>query len=140
MGPLTLARWRLDLVSDRWDDLGSWNDRLRKSDDPVMRSNADVNVAIERLYHGRTAESLKAYDAALTTLGPKGSQNSAGTRNQMAEVLLEKGQIADALAMARRALDDARGAGIQPVQSSIWPRVPTAVSANTATRPASLPR
>ena len=114
----TLGRWRLDLVSDRWDDLAATDQRLRKSDDPVLRAAADSNLALERLYHGRTGEALKAYEAALGSLGPKGSVNSAGVRNAIAAVLLERGQAADALAQARRALDDARGAGPQPTQSS----------------------
>ena len=117
-GPVAQGRWRLDLVNDRWDDLGSWRQQLRKLADPAQRSAADTNLAIEQLYHGHTSDALKAYDAALATLGPKGSQNSAGIRNQIAVVLLEKGQDADALTMARRALDDARGAGGQVVQSS----------------------
>ncbi|HMB79122.1 MAG TPA: tetratricopeptide repeat protein, partial [Vicinamibacterales bacterium] len=117
-GPVALSRWRLDLVSDRWDDLASWREQLRKSADPVLRSGADTSLAIEQLYHGHTSDALKSYDAALATLGPKGSQNSAGIRNQMAALLLEKGHVADALAMARRALEDARGAGPQPTSSS----------------------
>ena len=117
-GAVAMARWRLDVVSDRWDDLASWNERLRKSAEPVFRSAADSNVAIEHLYRGRTRDALKAYEAALGSLGPKGSVNSAGVRNAIAALLLEHGQAADALAQSRRALDDARGAGPEPTQSS----------------------
>jgi tetratricopeptide (TPR) repeat protein len=117
-GAVAIDRWRLDVGNDRWDDLPSWNEKLRKSADPVLRAAADTNVAIEHLYRGRSSAALKAYDAALAALGPKGSGNSAGVRNAMAAVLIEKGQAADALAMARRALEDARGAGGQVTVSS----------------------
>jgi len=117
-GP-TQGRWRLDMEDERWTDVEATDRKLRKSADPILRSMADTNLAIERLYQGRTTDALKAYESAIASLGPKGSVNSAGVRNAMGALLLEKGQAADALTETRRALDDARGAATAPVSLTL---------------------
>jgi tetratricopeptide (TPR) repeat protein/predicted Ser/Thr protein kinase len=115
-GP-TIGRWRLDVMSEQWDALPPLSQALRRSADSQVRSVADRLIAVERQYRGRTSEALKAYEAALATLGPIGSGNTATIRNFMAILLLERGQAADAIVLARRALDDARGAGIEPIRA-----------------------
>ena len=121
-----IGRWRLELLADNWDALASIDERFGKSADPIERATVDTHAAIVRLYHGRSADALKAFESALAALGPKGSGNSADVRNSMTSVLLARSQPADALVQARRAFDDAQGAGPWPLQSLLLAAVASA--------------
>src|SRR5207244_1119626 len=75
------------------------------------KAHASERRARGRLSGGRRSDAVKALNDALTALGSKGSAASAAVRNLIAEILLERGQPADALAELGRALEDTRGTG-----------------------------
>jgi serine/threonine protein kinase/tetratricopeptide (TPR) repeat protein len=113
------GRWRLEVLDARWTDVEALDQQFRQSADPTWRSAAEEDLALERTYQGRTADALKAYEAAIAALGSRGSTTSARVRNAIGNLLVEKGNGSDALSQARRALEDARGAGQGPLSSRI---------------------
>ena len=105
-GPLN-GRRNIYALQERWGDVGAIVAKLSQSTDPTRRFQADQGKAIERLYHGRTAEALAAYESAA---GERGGPRGAA-RNAIANLLLDRGQPALAATEAQRAFDETRGNG-----------------------------
>ncbi len=105
------------IVTERWDDLEATNAKLTGASDPLWRASALISTATQRLYQGRSADALKLLDQGISTLGSRGSVQTAGPRLQIAGLLMDKGQNAAALASAQRALEDANGIGPLSYQS-----------------------
>jgi tetratricopeptide (TPR) repeat protein/TolB-like protein len=107
------GRRSLHVLREQWDIVDATDRKFRQANDPFFKWRGDMNLAEDQVYKGRTADAMKSYDAAAAGVGPRGSNQSANSRNAMAELLIEKGQPAAALVQTKRALDDARGQGAQ---------------------------
>ncbi len=112
LGPQN-GRRALHVLRQQWAEAEAIDRRLLESPDPFWRFVANMNRGYEQLYKGRSAAALKMFDAAARESGSRGSNQSAGARTAMARILLDKGQAADALVLARRARDDVDGRGPQ---------------------------
>lgn len=73
------------------------------------RSLGRSQIVYSYFYEGRTREALATARQLVADEGPDGSNESAGARAVMAEMLLAAGRRADAVAEARRGLVEARG-------------------------------
>jgi serine/threonine protein kinase/tetratricopeptide (TPR) repeat protein len=104
-----IGRRALYVLAEKWADVEAADRKMRQSSDPAQAATGNVNLANDALYKGRSADALRFFEAAVATQGPKGSNQSAGARNSMASLLLEKGQPSPALEQARRAFEDAHG-------------------------------
>ena len=73
------------------------------------RSLARIQLAYAYIYQGRSKEANAVMQDLIAEHGPDGSNESAGTRATVAELLLAHGRKAEAAAEARRAVSEARG-------------------------------
>jgi tetratricopeptide (TPR) repeat protein/TolB-like protein len=105
------ARRGLSVLAENWADAETAGRKQRQSADPTQAAAGNVNLANDALYKGHANDALRFFEAAIATQGAKGSDQSAGARNAMARLLLDRAEPSLALAQARRALDDARGGG-----------------------------
>jgi tetratricopeptide (TPR) repeat protein/predicted Ser/Thr protein kinase len=104
-------QWQTQIVLDHWTEAASFNERLRRSGDPTWACTAAADDAVERKYHGRSADALRAYEAAIKCIGGTNSRFTAQMRNDTADLLLELGQPAQAVALATKAIEVEHGDG-----------------------------
>jgi eukaryotic-like serine/threonine-protein kinase len=107
------GRRGLHVLRDQWDIVDATDHKFRQANDPFFKWLGDMNLAVDQLHKGRTADAMKSYEAAAAGVGPRGSNQSANSRNAIADLLIEKGQPAAALVQTKRAVEDARGQGAQ---------------------------
>ena len=98
-------------LQDRWAEAEEIDQRLRQSPDTTWKCTAEADVAVLDQYHGREADAMHAYERTLTCIGRTNSRFTAGIRNAMAGLLLDRGENAAALVQARQAIDDEGGSG-----------------------------
>ena len=108
-----IGRRNVRVVAEQWAEAEKSDRKLRQSADSFFKFTGNMNLAASALYRGRVQEALKLYEAAAAGAGPKGSNQSAQARNAMAALLLDRGQAADALTQARRAIEESRNNGAQ---------------------------
>jgi tetratricopeptide (TPR) repeat protein/predicted Ser/Thr protein kinase len=113
------GQWQTQILQDHWAEAAALNDRLRQSADATWRCSADTDDAIERTYHGRSADALRAYESTLKCIGGTNSRFTTQTRNAMADLLIALGQPAPAVALATKAIDDVHGDGPDVIDSRI---------------------
>jgi tetratricopeptide (TPR) repeat protein/predicted Ser/Thr protein kinase len=99
------------IATERWPDLEAVNAKLLQLADSRWKYAALMSQGTEQLYKGRRTHALRLYEAAIAAVGPRGSTQSAGTRLDIAGLLMDSGQPAAALVSAQRAFDDAGGVG-----------------------------
>jgi tetratricopeptide (TPR) repeat protein len=99
------------IVTERWGDFATLNQRLLASNDARWKFQALQYQAIEQQYRGRSADAIRLMDSAAAVLGARGSTMSAGARLGVATLLMDRGQPETALVSAKRAYDDAGGIG-----------------------------
>jgi len=111
------ARAQTFILQDRWAEAEDIEQKFRQSSDTAWRCTPDADASIVHLYNGRAMDALHDYEKTLTCVGRTNSQFAAGMRNAMAVLLLDRGQNAEALAQARRAIDEVGGKGPSVSQS-----------------------
>jgi len=98
-------------VRDQWAEVEAINERLLTSNDPQWRLNGLLSQGNEQLYKGRSADAMRIYEKAIAAIGPKASVQSANVRLALAGLMAERGDAAQALASAQRAVEDADNIG-----------------------------
>ncbi len=106
-----LGRRDIRVLTEQWAEVDASDRKFRQSPDSFFKWQGDMNLAADALYRGHAAEALKFFESAANGVGPKGSNQSANSRIALAAILLDRGQAADALTQARRAVEEARGQG-----------------------------
>ena len=106
-----LGRRNIRVLTEQWAEVDAADRKFKQSSDSFFKWQGDMNLAADALYHGNAAEALKFFESAANGIGPKGSNQSAASRNAMTAILLDRGQAADALTQARRAVEESRGQG-----------------------------
>jgi tetratricopeptide (TPR) repeat protein/TolB-like protein/predicted Ser/Thr protein kinase len=99
------------IATERWQEVDAINQKLLQSSDARWKFDALMSQATGQLYKGRFTDALRLYDAAATSVGPRGSPQSAAARMSIAGMLMDHGQPATALVSAERAIADEGGIG-----------------------------
>ena len=112
-------QWQTQVLQGHWTEAAALNERLRQSGDTTWKCAAENDDAVERTYHGRSADALRAYESTLKCVGTTNSRFTAQTRNAMADLLIALGQPAQAAVLATKAIDDVHGEGPDVIDSRI---------------------
>jgi serine/threonine-protein kinase len=102
------ARWRLAVLREDWPAAERHAARMAAADDPFGRWRGAASAARNHLYRGRSREALARLDGAVAAYGDADPSGALASCWQ-AEVLLERGEAAAALAAAERARRAGRG-------------------------------
>jgi len=104
-------QWQAHILQDHWAEAAELNQRLRQSGDLTWKCSADADDAVERTYHGRSADALRAYESTLKCIGGTNSRFAAQMRNAMGDLLIALGQPSQTVPLATKAIDDEHGSG-----------------------------
>jgi serine/threonine protein kinase/tetratricopeptide (TPR) repeat protein len=100
------GRWNLLVMADRWTEADAAATQLRQSSDSFAHWVGAQNLAAAALYRGHTTEALKLYEAAAAGEGARRSPLGAGARGAAGTLLADTGHPAEAMTLARRALEE----------------------------------
>ena len=106
---VSLGRYELAMLSERWTDVDRHVRALRQSSDSFAKWLGGIGGASAALFKGRSEEALKMLGSAAAGQGPGGSPLSATARTFAGRILLDTGRASLALTEAERALTEARG-------------------------------
>ncbi|MBI3491852.1 MAG: tetratricopeptide repeat protein [Acidobacteria bacterium] len=103
------GRHDVHILAEQWSDATTISATLQKSNDSFAKFLGGLAAGEDALYHGHSAEALRAFDRVAAGEGAAGSNQTAVLRNAAANLLLALGRPALGLAQAERAVADARG-------------------------------
>src|SRR5262249_39538195 len=109
--------WEVLILQDRWADADAIDRRLSQSPDTAWKCSANWNDAIIHAYRGRMSDAMRDYESTLKCVGTTNSRFAAQTHNRMPDMMIDRGQAAEAVTLARRAIDDVHGTGPDVIDS-----------------------
>ncbi len=104
---VSYARWRLQVRRGDWDQADAEAAMMAGSGDPNSRWRGELSRARNLTYRGQTGDALSRFDEAVGAL-PAPDAFTALARCWKAELLLQRGEAARALAEARLAQEEGR--------------------------------
>jgi tetratricopeptide (TPR) repeat protein len=103
-----LGRWNVALLREEWDSADAAASELVSSEEPFWRWAGSISRGTNELFRGRSRQALVQIESAARAYAAPGA-NSGEARFLAADLLLEKGQLGEALEQAKQARQEARG-------------------------------
>jgi DNA-binding winged helix-turn-helix (wHTH) protein/tetratricopeptide (TPR) repeat protein len=100
--------WRVYILKEHWDEASSAAEAVTKSSWALQESRGWERVALTQLFRGQSRESLESLERALRVYKDP-DPYGALVRNALAHVLMECGQLDEALEQSRLAVTEGEG-------------------------------
>jgi DNA-binding winged helix-turn-helix (wHTH) protein/tetratricopeptide (TPR) repeat protein len=100
--------WQVYILKEHWDEAWSRAEAVTKSTWPLQESYGWERVALTQLFRGQSHQSLESLERALQVF-EEPEPYGALVRNALAHVLMERGQVDEALEQARLAVKEGEG-------------------------------
>jgi serine/threonine protein kinase/tetratricopeptide (TPR) repeat protein len=103
-----LGRWNIALLREDWDSADAAASEIVSFNEPFWKYVGHVSQASNDLFRGRSRDALVQIESAARAYSTPGAATGEA-RILAADLLLQKGELSEALEQAKQARQDARG-------------------------------
>jgi tetratricopeptide (TPR) repeat protein len=104
-----IGRWQVAILREEWTQANSSGARIVGSKEPFEKWRGFLHQAVAQLYQGRIQNALGHIEEATSRSDYQPASEHLGAHSLAAHVLLEKGDLAQALEQAQKDLEERKG-------------------------------